>query len=151
MSKKKAKGDTWEKLYILANDYSEEYYEESYELLQIRDEEIIKSYEHPTCCDQSKNLWYHVSWDISTDKPTNNGEPFWYMDVEPPRKTRNIYAQRFEIKFCPFCGTKLPGFVLKKIPPKHLAIMEPYHCGNCGERYCFCDPAELAWEIDKGK
>lgn len=56
------------------------------------------------------------------------------------------------VRFCPYCGQKLPKMVLKKAPPQnsHLCTVTDggYYCDTCNERLdaCICDPVSILLE-----
>jgi ADP-ribose pyrophosphatase YjhB (NUDIX family) len=43
-----------------------------------------------------------------------------------------------EASTCPFCGTKLPAFTLKKEPPPDVCQSDGYYCALCQERLISC-------------
>ena len=68
-----------------------------------------------------------------------------------PKRGSDFDRKMGVAKYCPFCGTTLPGFRLKRDPPEHIHVIDSLdYCGLCHERYngCFCSYPLSAWEVD---
>lgn len=74
--------------------------------------------------------------------------PHWRVDAY---LDGSIGPMRTEARFCPYCGTALPGFQKKEKPPSPLCVVTDggYYCDSCGERLhgCKCLPPDAAWRI----
>lgn len=72
----------------------------------------------------------------------------WEKDVEPNWR---IDGTAIKVSFCPFCGTKLPGFEKKTRPPKMICkpASDGDYCETCYQRagYCRCYPREAAFTL----
>lgn len=56
------------------------------------------------------------------------------------------------VKYCPYCGKRLPGFRKKANPPEPMFRDGDRHCLTCEQRVgwgCNCWPFEAAYEVDE--
>lgn len=123
-------------------------------LRQLRNEEREAELAHPQCCDLAKkHIFPYREIDMRNEKVLNGGVPSWKNGFPSTWSSEEGLRVFLTLLFCPFCGTKLPGFRKKKKPPEHIIIEEDFRCGRCEERfgrfgYCFCSHPESAYEPD---
>jgi hypothetical protein len=145
--------DLWTQLHeARKRDHHEEKHK-TQALRQLRNQEIEAELSHPQCCELAKmHIYPYRDIDVRRDAVLNGGVPQWKNTFPTGWQSGDFHRVFLTMRFCPFCGTKLPGFRKKKNPPKHLIIEDGGHCGRCKERYgmgyCFCSHPESAYEPD---
>ena len=104
------------------------------------------------CCDEAeKHQAPFLAYRIDLDKvPIINIEemPKWVVGVRPFSDRERHWGIR-TVRYCPFCGKKLPDPWPRKEKPKN--IHEPQdgdYCGTCTKRVreCECFPLEWHWQ-----
>ncbi len=154
----------WQQLKDLyaRGDEDEEESAHADKLRRLRSSEIQGELAHPRCCVSARYLWPYREINYRTEEVLHDGRPVWMMVFRDGWSERGSgggvpsvkdgVARSLIIRFCPFCGDKLPDFRKKEKPPEHIIVENDGHCGGCGERYgygnCFCSLPESAWEID---
>jgi ADP-ribose pyrophosphatase YjhB (NUDIX family) len=113
------------------------------DLMWRRREELLAEMPVPFCCPKIAGV-QAVFPRLDESIPTG-----WLTTV---LKRDSDFDQKMGVaKYCPFCGTILPGFHLKRSPPEHIQVVDSLdYCGLCHERYdnCFCSDPLSAWEVD---
>lgn len=68
-------------------------------------------------------------------------------------RDRGYEESKSPVKFCPYCGTKMPEIRLKDSPPVPIREITDggYYCDTCEERLigCGCWPTEAKFEVVK--
>ena len=144
--------DFWEQLRDARKRDPHEDKHKTQALRQLRNQEIEAKLPHPQCCDLAKkHIFPYRQIDMRTETVLNDGIPAWKSSFATTWNGSDLSRAFLTLHFCPFCGTKLPGFHKKANPPKHIVQDGDFRCKGCGERYgmgyCFCSHPESAWEI----
>ena len=129
----------------------------------------------PGCCEESKKAlrpYLYLDYGpIDTGKPQNpdDAETKWViphhdylyvLSFVGRHVDENYINQPYEethqqIKFCPYCGEKLPEVRRKKKPPRGVYTDEDggCHCGTCERRNmdCSCLPEVALFEVVRKK
>jgi hypothetical protein len=108
------------------------------------------------CCKESiehkvVRLYFDVNYETFTSyddlKPTWTARGFknWTGN-----SSENYYSEAYvDVKFCPFCGTKVPDIELNNsVNKKEVHNGDLDYCETCGERNmcCECLPPEFKWK-----
>lgn len=124
---------------LRADDETES--EEWETLSQYRREMVNAEIPAPFCCPALVGTGAVL---LYTSDETYQAMPTWHASFQS--SGQHLSAK---VKCCPFCGTDLPGLVLRAHPPTPLCDSDGDYCGTCQERLMNCDCYHpfSKWEI----
>jgi hypothetical protein len=151
---------TWERINELINNNNRtDIEEEELEILRAdRCGQQSKMIVRPTCCEAAQN-YPIVSFIAHNPEDGSLAEGSWEANINYKFSSlfdnyRN-YENKPSVKFCSYCGKKLPNMVLTKkdVSKKHICKITDggYYCDTCNQRLdsCFCDPQETLFEPEE--
>lgn len=116
-------------------------------LIEARDAEREAELPHATCCEGAKLIYARLPYpkEDGTQSP-----PHWELRFKKDYPNRHSPEECKEVHFCPFCGTRLPGFRPKANPPPHIYdVDDEYWCNGCEDSHtCICSAPVSAWEVE---
>lgn len=120
----------------------------------------------PGCCEESiaarrPYLYLNFGEDMGEVEVVDDATPEWKIpdlewdfirsladDFDP---FKAYMRTLIPVKFCPFCGKKMPKVKRKENPPTPVHTDVGYHCGMCDERTmsCRCLPMTALFEVEE--